>query len=111
MTRLPTYALEKTLFKKMMGILHNFFNFRAHGHSWVELAEPIVHNERFANQQNIYNVGYYFHPLNRYKRFESADPMAYMPIPRDQVSLLKKLKSHKNNTRKPSFIYTKYKPY
>ena len=84
-TRLPTYALEKTWYKKMMGIMRNFFNFRAHGHSWVELAEPINHNGQFANQQNIYNIGYYFHPLNRYKRFESADPMAYMPIPREQI--------------------------
>ena len=85
-TRLPLYALEKTWFGTIKTLMQNLLDFRAHGHAWVELAEPIHDGKgNFALQQNINNVGYYFHPLDRYKRFESADPMAYMPIPSEQM--------------------------
>lgn len=85
-TRLPAYALEKTTFGKIKMILRNLLNFRAHGHSWVELTEPVYdHKGQITPYQNVYNVGYYYNPLDRQKRFESADPMAYMPIPNEQM--------------------------
>lgn len=85
-TRLPAYALEETWLGTIKTIMLNIFDFRAHGHSWVELTEPVKDgNGDFADQQNVYNVGYYFHPLDRYKRFESADPMSFMPIPSNQL--------------------------
>jgi hypothetical protein len=85
-TRLPAYALEKSTWRMLISIARNIFDFRAHGHSWVELTAPILDEEKnWIGKQDVYNVGYYFHPLDRYKRFESADPMAYMPIPSDQL--------------------------
>jgi hypothetical protein len=85
-TRLPAYALEKTTLGKVKTLLRNLLNFRAHGHSWVELTEPVYDQKgQITPYQNVYNVGYYFNPLDRQKRFESADPMAYMPIPDEQM--------------------------
>lgn len=85
-TRLPAYALEKTWLGATITLIRHLFDFRAHGHSWVEIVEPIYDtDENFTEQQNIYNIGYYFHILDRYKRFESADPMAYMPIPSNHI--------------------------
>jgi hypothetical protein len=85
-TRLPLYALEKTWFRTIKTLMLHILDFRAHGHTWIELIEPI-HDDKgnFTQQQNIKNLGYYFHPFDRYKRFESADPMAYMPIPSNQI--------------------------
>lgn len=86
-TRLPLYALEKTWWGVISTVCRHILDFRAHGHSWAELAEPIYQgqDEEFSEKQNVYNVGYYFHPLDRHKRFESPDPMSYMPIPSNQL--------------------------
>ncbi len=84
-TRLPLYALEKTWWGVLSTVFRHLLDFRAHGHSWAELTEPIYQGQEFSKKQNIYNVGYYFHPLDSRKRFESPDPMSYMPIPSHQL--------------------------
>lgn len=80
-TRLPEYALSKTWGNFIYKVLTNIFNYKAHGHSWIELVEPTFREgQQFAGQQKVTCVGYFLS-----QRFQNADPMAYMPIPKEQL--------------------------
>lgn len=85
-TRLPEYGVEKRWIPFLTIVFRNLFNFRAHGHSWVELVEPVLDQKgNMTGEQRVYSIGYYFHPINSYKRFQNADPMSYMPIPKEFI--------------------------
>lgn len=88
-THLPKYALKKTWYERYQKLIQKIFDFGAHGHSWVELCEPITKNKHFTQSQNIYNVGYYIgffiDPLNKFQRLESADHQCYIPHPSEQI--------------------------
>lgn len=80
-TKYPAYSLGKSQSEKIFLFVKSIFNFRAHGHSWIELVEPINDEKgNLTQQQNVFNVGYYFHILSKHKRLESPDPMSYMPM-------------------------------
>lgn len=81
-TRIPSYALEKTYTGMLSNLLKNIFNFKSHGHSWVELVE-----KDGENHQVVYNVGYYFHPIKGRCHFKNADPIAYMPLPKEEIRI------------------------
>lgn len=76
-TRLPAYSFQKTRWQRIIAFIKSLFDLMSHGHSWVELVEPVYDsNKQFTGQQNVSCVGYFL-----LRRFKSADPMAYMPIP------------------------------
>lgn len=80
-TRLPEYALVKSWGQFIYSFSKNFFNYKAHGHSWIEMVEPFYSKARqFTNLQKVTCVGYFLS-----KKFQNADPMAYLPLPKEQV--------------------------
>ncbi|MBA3720889.1 MAG: hypothetical protein H0W88_00635 [Parachlamydiaceae bacterium] len=99
-TRLPEYAFSKTWIGFIKCVFKNILNFRAHGHSWVELVEPMYDkSKQFTGKQKVIDIGYYFHPLDSKKRYQNADPMSYMPIPKDQL-IVEEIDISKNSFRK-----------
>ncbi len=82
-TRLPIYSRENNTLRAMIKMIQNIFDFRLHGHSWVELVEDVSDEPTQGSLQNVYCVGYYFHPSDAKKRFRSPDPEAYKDIPPD----------------------------
>jgi hypothetical protein len=85
-TRLPEYAFATSWTGFAHCIISKLFDFRAHGHSWLQLVEPIYdQSQQFTGQQRVIDIGYYFHPVDKHKRFQNADPMSKMPIPKEQI--------------------------